>query len=84
VRVDDLSLALYGLIFENRYLKAERDIFQELFAGIMERAHRNDFARVQPWGNKGALKCDGSLSSARMVHLPLSFLSRQPGRRPAR
>jgi hypothetical protein len=67
VHVDDVSLALYGLMFENRYLRAEGDVFQELFMSIMERAHRHDFARVHPWGNKGDLKCDGYLSSERMV-----------------
>jgi hypothetical protein len=67
VHVDEVSLAWYGLIFENRYLRAEGDVFQELFASIMERAHRRDFARVQPWGNKGDMKCDGYLSSERMV-----------------
>jgi hypothetical protein len=67
VPVDSVSLAWYGMVFENRYLKAEGDVFQELFASVMERAHRHDFARVQPWGNKGDMKCDGYLSSQRMV-----------------
>ena len=65
--VDEVSLAIFGLKFENQYLKAEGDVFQELFATIMERAHRHDFVRVQPWGNKGDMKCDGFLASERKV-----------------
>lgn len=67
MHVDSVSMAWYGLMFENRYLKAEGDVFQDLFVSIMERAHRDDFVRVQPWGNKGDMKCDGYLSSRRMV-----------------
>lgn len=67
VHVDSVSLAWYGLLFENRYLKAEGDVFQDLFVSIMERAHLHDFTRVQPWGNKGDMKCDGYLFSQRMV-----------------
>lgn len=65
--VDDLSMAFYMMSFRERYLTAEADTFQDLFAGIMERAHPGDFAKVQPWGNKGDLKCDGYLASERMV-----------------
>jgi len=65
--VDEMSLAVFCLKFENQYLRADGDRFQELFATVMERAHRDDFVRVQPWGKKGDMKCDGFLNSERKV-----------------
>lgn len=65
--MDDLSRAFYELRFRDQFVTAEGDRFQELFVSIMERAHPSDFARVQPWGNIGDLKCDGYLKSQQMV-----------------
>lgn len=65
--MDELSLAFYDLKFHFQYVTAEGDRFQELFVSIMERAHPGDFARVQPWGNLGDLKCDGYLASKDMI-----------------
>lgn len=65
--LDELSRAWYELSFRCKYVTAEGDRFQELFVMVMERAHRHDFAKVQPWGNRGDMKCDGYLASERMV-----------------
>jgi hypothetical protein len=65
--VDPVALAIYELTFRDQYRTAEGDVFQTLFVRIMERAHPQDFSRVQPWGNKGDLKCDGYLRSERIV-----------------
>jgi hypothetical protein len=65
--LDALALHVYTLTFRDRYRTAEGDLFQDLFVRIMERAHPLDFCKVQPWGPKGDLKCDGYLKSQRTV-----------------
>lgn len=65
--VEPFALAWYELSFRYRFATAEGNAFQDLFVSVMERAHPHDFARVQPWGSKGDLKCDGYLTSERRV-----------------
>jgi hypothetical protein len=65
--IDDVGLAWYDVLLENRYLKAVGNDFQNLFVQIMERAHPGDFQAVGLWGTVGDLKCDGYLKSRRNV-----------------
>jgi len=57
----------YRTVFENRFLRAKRTAFQDLFADLMERAHPGDFQRIEAAGPKGDRGCDGYLRSTRTV-----------------
>jgi len=49
-----------------RYGDAEGEVFQDLFADLMERAE-NTFVRNAPWGDVGDLSCDGYLGAERRL-----------------
>lgn len=66
--MDALSRSFYEMKFELCYLKKKGNEFQDFFAEIMEKRHRDgDFIRVRPWGNTGDRKNDGYLSSERTL-----------------
>lgn len=65
--MDAVKHAFYQLVFENRFLRARGDAFQDLFSSIMEKRYPGDFIRVRPWGRDGDLKNDGYLGSARQL-----------------
>ncbi len=58
---------VFGLMFENAYIKKKGNEFQDFFASIMEKAFPGDFMRSRPWGNSGDRKSDGYLSSRRTL-----------------
>jgi hypothetical protein len=65
--LDRLTRAFYELMFENRFIKAKADEFQNLFSLIMEKGYPGDFIPVRPWGKVGDRKNDGYLRSKRIL-----------------
>ena len=65
--MDPIAQAWVELKFENLYLKARGESFQELFSTLLEKRYPGDFVRVRPWGNVGDKKNDGHLPSARTI-----------------
>lgn len=63
----DLQQAYYELRFENAYLRAKGDSFQELIEKLLGLAYKADFMACRPWGNRGDRKNDGFLKSQRRL-----------------
>ncbi len=63
----NLQQAYYELKFENDFLRAKGDSFQELFERLMGLAYKADFMACRPWGNRGDRKNDGFLKSERRL-----------------
>lgn len=63
----NLQEAFYELKFENAFLRAKGDAFQELFEKLMGLAYKADFMACRPWGNRGDRKNDGFLKSERRL-----------------
>lgn len=63
----NLQQAYYELQFENTFLRAKADAFQDLFDRLMGFAYRADFMACRPWGNQGDRKNDGFLKSERRL-----------------
>ncbi len=57
--MDDTQRALYGLKFENAFLRNKGKAFETFFARVMSHGFTGDFVPVKPYGPKGDLKCDG-------------------------
>ncbi len=53
--------------FELRFIKSRGAAFQDLFSDLMEHAYPGDFVRTRSHGNSGDLKCDGYLTSKKIV-----------------
>lgn len=63
----NLQQAYYEQKFENAYLRAKGDAFQDLFERLMGLAYKADFMACRPWGNRGDRKNDGFLKSERRL-----------------
>ena len=63
----NLQDAYYEQKFENAFLRAKGDAFQNVFERLMSLAHRADFMPCRPWGNQGDRKNDGFLKSERRL-----------------
>ena len=63
----NLQQAYYELQFENSFLRAKGDAFQDLFERLMSLAYKADFMAYRPWGNRGDRKNDGFLKSERRL-----------------
>lgn len=63
----DLKQAFYEQKFENTFLRAKGDVFQDFFEKLMRLAYKADFMACRPWGNRGDRKNDGFLKSERRL-----------------
>lgn len=63
----NLQHAYYESKFENIFLLAKGNAFQELFEKLMGLAYKADFMACRPWGNRGDRKNDGFLKSERRL-----------------
>lgn len=63
----NLQEAFYEQKFENAFLRAKGNAFQELFENLMGLAYKADFMACRPWGNRGDRKNDGFLKSERRL-----------------
>lgn len=61
--LDDTQRSIYGLKFENTFLREKGKAFENFFARVMAHGFTGDFEPVRPYGPKGDLKCDGFRSS---------------------
>jgi len=59
----NLQQAFYEQKFENAFLRAKGNAFQDLFEKLMGLAYKSDFMACRPWGNHGDRKNDGFLKS---------------------
>ncbi len=59
--------AFYDVSFENRYIRAKGEEFQNFFEKLMSLAFPNDFMACRPWGNRGDQKNDGYLQSTQRL-----------------
>jgi hypothetical protein len=62
-----LQQAYYEQKFENAFLRAKGDAFQDFFETLMGFAYKADFMACRPWGNRGDRKNDGFLKSERRL-----------------
>ena len=63
----NLQDAYYEAKFENAFLRAKADTFQEVFERLMSLAYKADFMACRPWGSQGDHKNDGFLKSQRRL-----------------
>lgn len=63
----NLRQAHYEQKFENAFLRAKGDAFQDFFEKLMGFAYKADFMACRPWGNRGDRKNDGFLKSERRL-----------------
>jgi len=63
----NLQQAYYEQKFENAFLRAKGNVFQELFEKLMGLAYKADFMACRPWGKRGDRKNDGFLKSKRQL-----------------
>jgi len=63
----NLQEAFYDTKFENAFLQARGNAFQDLFEKLMGLAYKADFMACRPWGNRGDRKNDGFLKSERRL-----------------
>jgi hypothetical protein len=63
----NLQQAYYEQKFENAFLRAKGDAFQDFFEQLMGFAYKADFMACRPWGNRGDRKNDGFLKSERRL-----------------
>ena len=59
--------AFYESRFENEFLRAKGEAFQDFFEQLMSRAYQADFMACRPWGRDGDRKNDGYLQSQRRL-----------------
>lgn len=64
----NVSQAFYELRFENAFLRAKGEAFQQFFERLMGLAFKADFMACRPWGNRGDRKNDGFLKSERRLY----------------
>ena len=57
--MDETQRSIYGLKFENAFLRLKGKAFENLFARVMGYGFPSDFEPVRPYGQMGDLKCDG-------------------------
>nr|VFK41039.1 MAG: hypothetical protein BECKTC1821E_GA0114239_100938 [Candidatus Kentron sp. TC] len=62
-----LEQAWYEQKFENAFLRAKGNAFQDLFDQLMGLAYKADFMASRPWGREGDRKNDGFLKSERRL-----------------
>ena len=62
-----LEQAYFESRFENAFLRAKGDAFQDLFERLMGLAYKADFMACRPWGNRGDRKNDGFLKSEKCL-----------------
>lgn len=62
-----LQQAYYEQKFENAFLRAKGNTFQDFFEKLMGLAYKADFMASRPWGNRGDRKNDGFLKSERRL-----------------
>jgi hypothetical protein len=62
-----LQQAYYEQKFENAFLRAKGNAFQDLFEKLMGYAYKADFMACRPWGNRGDRKNDGFLKTERRL-----------------
>jgi hypothetical protein len=62
-----IEQAYFELFFENAFLRAKGDAFQDLFERLMGLAYKADFMACRPWGNRGDRKNDGFLKSEKCL-----------------
>ena len=62
-----LEEAFYELRFENAFLQAKAQAFQDFFDKLMSLAYKADFMACRPWGQQGDHKNDGFLKSERRL-----------------
>ena len=65
--MDDIQRAIYGLKFENAFLRNRGKAFETFFARVMAHGFPGDFEAVRPYGSRGDLKCDGFRASTGTV-----------------
>ncbi len=63
----NLQQAYYEQKFENGFIRAKGDAFQDFFEKLMGFAYKADFMACRPWGNRGDRKNDGFLKSERRL-----------------
>jgi len=63
----NLQQAYYEQKFENAFLRAKGDAFQDFFEKLMGLSYKADFMACRPWGNRGDRKNDGFLKSERRL-----------------
>ncbi|MFZ2630868.1 MAG: ABC-three component system protein [Desulfosalsimonadaceae bacterium] len=63
----NLQQAYYEQKFENAFLRAKGDAFQDFFEKLMGFAYKADFMACRPWGKQGDRKNDGFLKSERRL-----------------
>jgi hypothetical protein len=61
--MDQLEKAFYETKFENAFLRAKSNAFQDFFNELMGRAYKSDYMPCRPWGKLGDRKNDGFLKS---------------------
>lgn len=61
--MDQLEKAYYEAKFENAFLRAKGNAFQNFFNELMSRAYKSDYMPSRPWGKFGDRKNDGFLKS---------------------
>ena len=72
----NLQQAYYEQKFENAFLRAKGEAFQDFFETLMGFAYKADFMACRPWGNRGDRKNDGFLKSERrlfQVYAPIEM-----------
>ena len=55
----NLQDAYFEQRFENAFMRAKGDAFQDFFAKLMGLAYKTDFMACRPWGKQGDRKNDG-------------------------
>jgi len=63
----NLQQAYYEQKFENAFLRAKGDAFQDFFEKLMGLSYKADFMACRPWGKQGDRKNDGFLKSERRL-----------------
>ena len=67
MKPSNLQLRIYGVMFENTFLRSNGLAFEELFKTVMKHRFGSDFVSVRPYGNIGDRKMDGYLISEKTV-----------------
>lgn len=67
MKASKLQLHIYGLKFENKFLRSNGIEFEELFKTVMKHRFGSDFVSVRPYGKIGDRKLDGYLRSEKTV-----------------
>lgn len=65
--MDESTRQWYRLKCEVELRRKTGNAYQDFFADVMKMRHGEDFGRVRPWGNLGDRKCDGYLTSKKIL-----------------